>query len=81
MDRSSRPARTRSTLHEDERKCSAIAFLRATVAHYAGLGVKIKRLLTDNGPAYAPGRSIRPARRWAPSRVIVHDERVRHHRG
>jgi transposase InsO family protein len=39
-------------MHGDERKDSAVAFLRATVAHYAALGVKIKRLLTDNGPAY-----------------------------
>lgn len=39
-------------MHDDERKGSAVAFLRATVAHYAALGVKIKRLLTDNGPAY-----------------------------
>jgi transposase InsO family protein len=36
----------------DERKDSAAAFLKATVAYYAALGVKIKRLLTDNGPAY-----------------------------
>jgi transposase InsO family protein len=36
----------------DERKGSAIAFLKASVAHYAAHGVKIKRLLTDNGSAY-----------------------------
>jgi transposase InsO family protein len=39
-------------MHGDERKDSAVAFLQAAVAHYAALGVKIKRLLTDNGPAY-----------------------------
>jgi transposase InsO family protein len=39
-------------MHGDERKDSAVAFLKATVAHYAALGVTIKRLLTDNGPAY-----------------------------
>jgi transposase InsO family protein len=39
-------------MHGDERKDSAVAFFRATVAHYAALGVTIKRLLTDNGPAY-----------------------------
>ena len=39
-------------MHEDERKDSAVAFLKAAVAHYAALGVKIERLLTDNGPAY-----------------------------
>lgn len=36
----------------DECKGSAVAFLRAAVAHYAALGVKIRRLLTDNGSAY-----------------------------
>jgi transposase InsO family protein len=36
----------------DERKSSAVAFLEASVEHYAAHGVRIKRLLTDNGPAY-----------------------------
>ncbi len=36
----------------DERKDSAVAFLKAAVAHYAALGVRIQRLLTDNGSAY-----------------------------
>ena len=39
-------------MHPDERKSSAIAFLEASVAHYAAQGVRIKRLLTDNGSAY-----------------------------
>jgi transposase InsO family protein len=39
-------------MYDDERKESAVAFLMAAVAHYAALGVKIKRLLTDNGSAY-----------------------------
>lgn len=39
-------------MYDDERKDSTVAFLQAAVAHYAALGVKIKRLLTDNGPAY-----------------------------
>ena len=39
-------------MHPDERKTSATAFLEASVAHYAAQGVRIKRLLTDNGPAY-----------------------------
>lgn len=38
--------------YADEREDSAVAFLKAAVAHYAALGVKIKRLLTDNGSAY-----------------------------
>jgi transposase InsO family protein len=36
----------------DERKESTVEFLKACVAHYAALGVKISRLLTDNGSAY-----------------------------
>jgi transposase InsO family protein len=39
-------------MHADERKDSAVEFLKASVAHYAAHGVTIKRLLTDNGPAY-----------------------------
>lgn len=39
-------------MHADERKATAVEFLRATVAHYAALGVKVQRLLTDNGSAY-----------------------------
>jgi transposase InsO family protein len=39
-------------MYADERKDSAVAFLKAAVAHYAALGVKIKRLLSDNGSAY-----------------------------
>ena len=36
----------------DERTPSAIAFLQSAVAHYAALGVRIQRLITDNGAAY-----------------------------
>ena len=39
-------------MHADERKSSAVSFLLAAVAHYEALGVKIKRLITDNGSAY-----------------------------
>ena len=39
-------------IHVDERKDSAVTFLRNAVDHYAALGVRIERLLTDNGPAY-----------------------------
>ena len=41
-----------SQAYPDETRESTIAFLRAAVAYYAGLGVAIARLLTDNGPAY-----------------------------
>ncbi|MGH9809156.1 MAG: IS481 family transposase [Terriglobia bacterium] len=39
-------------IKKDERKASAIAFLKAAVAYYAKLGVKIERVMTDNGSCY-----------------------------
>lgn len=36
----------------DEQKTTAVDFLTAAVAHYAALGVRIQRVLTDNGSAY-----------------------------
>ena len=39
-------------MYADETKQSAVAFLKAAVAHYQALGVRIKRLITDNGSAY-----------------------------
>lgn len=39
-------------MRPDERKDSAESFLRAAVAYYAKLGVKVQRLITDNGPAF-----------------------------
>jgi len=39
-------------MHPDERKPQAVRFLNDAVAYYAKLGVRIKRLLTDNGAAF-----------------------------
>jgi transposase InsO family protein len=39
-------------MHADEKKTSAVDFLKAAVVHYAALGVRIQRVLTDNGSAY-----------------------------
>lgn len=39
-------------MYPDEKRPSVIEFLHAAVAHYRALGVTIKRLITDNGPAY-----------------------------
>jgi transposase InsO family protein len=39
-------------MYPDERAPSAVQFLRNAVAYYKSLGVKVKRLLTDNGPAF-----------------------------
>ena len=50
IDDASRIAFTR--VMEDERKGSAVAFLKAAVAYYAILGVKIERVMTDNRSSY-----------------------------
>ncbi|MER9774909.1 IS481 family transposase [Mesorhizobium sp. M0220] len=36
----------------DERKESAVAFLEVAVAYYARLGIRIERVMTDNGSCY-----------------------------
>ena len=36
----------------DQRKESAVAFLEAAVAYFAKLGVRIERVMTDNGSCY-----------------------------
>lgn len=41
-----------TAMHPDERKQSAVRFLRDAVAYYGKLGVTVKRLLTDNGSAF-----------------------------
>jgi len=39
-------------LFQDERTPTALRFLTRLVRYYARLGIKIRRVLTDNGPAY-----------------------------
>src|SRR3954453_1182799 len=41
-----------SQILPNEKKESAVAFLKATVAYYANLGVTITRVMTDNGSCY-----------------------------
>jgi transposase InsO family protein len=36
----------------DEKKASAVAFLKAAIAYYASLGVTVARVMTDNGACY-----------------------------
>jgi transposase InsO family protein len=36
----------------NEKRRSAIAFLQAALAYYASLGIKVERVMTDNGPCY-----------------------------
>jgi transposase InsO family protein len=41
-----------SQVMKDERKASAVAFLKAAVTYYAALGVQVQRVMTDNGSCY-----------------------------
>lgn len=41
-----------SKVMKNERQSCAIAFLKAAVAYYVSLGVKVERVMTDNGPCY-----------------------------
>jgi len=47
----------------DECQDSAIAFLRASVAYFATLGVTVRRILTDNGSAFRAQRFVAECRR------------------
>ena len=47
----------------DERHASAVAFLRASVKYFAGLGVTLQRVLTDNGSAFRSKRFAAACRR------------------
>jgi len=59
-----------SDMHADERAGSAVQFLRTAVAYYRRLGVRIRRVLTDNGSAFrsrdfaATCRELRIAQRF-----------------
>jgi len=41
-----------SEIHPNEQHHSVVAFLRAALAYYAQLGIRVSAILTDNGPAY-----------------------------
>jgi transposase InsO family protein len=50
-------------IRKDERKGSAVAFLKAAVAYYAKLGVGIQRVMTDNGSCYRSRAFARACKR------------------
>jgi transposase InsO family protein len=50
-------------IRKDERKGSAVAFLKAAVAYYAKLGVSIQRVMTDNGSCYRSRSFARACKR------------------
>jgi len=41
-----------AALYPHERSSSAVAFLQQAVAHYARFGIKLQRVMTDNGPCF-----------------------------
>lgn len=41
-----------TAMHPDEKTPRAVQFLRDAVAYYAGLGITVRRVLTDNGAAF-----------------------------
>ena len=45
----------------DQRKESAVAFLEASIAYYGALGIRIERVMTDNGSCYRQRLSEPPA--------------------
>jgi transposase InsO family protein len=50
-------------LYADERKGSAVQFLRNTVAYFRSLGVRVRRILTDNGSAFRSKAFAKACRR------------------
>jgi transposase InsO family protein len=50
-------------LYRDERVLSAIRFLTRLIGYYRRLGIKIARIITDNGSAYRSKRFARACRR------------------
>ena len=55
----------------DERQRSAVAFLRASVAYFAGLGVSIRRVLTDNGVSFRSKRFAAACRKLGIKHVFT----------
>jgi transposase InsO family protein len=55
----------------DERQQSAVAFLRASVAYFAGLGGLIRRVLTDNGVSFRSKRFAAACRKLGLKHVFT----------
>jgi transposase InsO family protein len=49
----------------DERKESAVAFLKASIDYYAQLGIRVDRVMTDNGSCYVSKAFAKACRRLA----------------
>src|SRR5205814_9674258 len=48
-----------SELHRDERAATVTAFVERGLAHFASLGIDVKRLISDNALVYRRNRSLR----------------------
>jgi transposase InsO family protein len=54
-----------SRVMKDEKKASAVAFLKAAVAFYTSLGITLQRVMTDNGSCYRSRAFARACKRLA----------------
>jgi transposase InsO family protein len=52
-----------SQVMKDEKKHSAVAFLKAAIAYYKSLGVTVQRVMTDNGSCYRSKAFARACKR------------------
>jgi transposase InsO family protein len=69
IDDASRIAFTQ--IRPDQRKHSAVAFLKAAVAYYKGLGIRIERVMTDNGSCYRSKAFGKACRRLAIRQIFT----------
>jgi transposase InsO family protein len=60
-----------SRVMKDERKQSAVAFLKTAVAYYASLRVKVERVMTDNGSCYRSKAFARACRRFGLKHIFT----------
>ena len=60
-----------SRVMKDGRKQSAVAFLKTAVAYYASLGVKVERVMTDNGSCYRSKAFARACRRFGLKHIFT----------
>ncbi|AWI59825.1 hypothetical protein AB395_00004648 (plasmid) [Sinorhizobium fredii CCBAU 45436] len=51
-----------SQILQDEKKDTAVAFLKAALAYYASLGITVERVMTDDGPCYTSRASASACR-------------------
>jgi transposase InsO family protein len=58
-----------SQVMKDEKKESAVAFLKAAVAYYASLGVRTERVMTDNGSCYRSKAFARTCKMLGPKHI------------